>query len=243
MKKVISVIQARNNSSRLPQKVIMQVKDKTILEHCYLRAKQSKSDLVIIATSDSKMDDDIESLCKEKDMPCFRGSEQDVLNRILLSTKFFPDCIIIRLTADNPLVDPNVINYMVKKHIDNNNSVTTNYLSKTFPNGTVLSIMNQDVLDFMDKNYQENNIREHIVYGFSKLPKKYKVEDVNAPEEWNRYDIRFCLDYQEDFDLIKNVIGHFESIDKNPSTEDIIKYIDDNQDVKDINFEFAKQGY
>ena len=133
MKKFIALIQARMTSTRLPGKVLIKVNGKYILEYVIERVKGSKCDDIIICTTINKEDDPIEKFCREKGIKTFRGSECDVLGRFFQALKDESNATAVRITADNPLVDPSVINYLIDIHETHNNSVTTNYFTKSFP--------------------------------------------------------------------------------------------------------------
>jgi len=243
MKKFIAVIQARMTSTRLPGKVMKKVKGKHILDYVLEGVKTSKCDDIIVCTTENETDDSLEEFCLGNKIRFSRGDEFDVLGRILNAIKNERNSTAVRITADNPLVDPAIINYLIDIHVNHKNSVTENYFTKSFPNGTVLSLIDYAVLDYMDKNFHEKSIREHIVFGFDKLPKKYTVENVRAPKQWNRPDIRFCIDYEKDLELFEKITESFEITGDKPSTIDLIKFIDENKDIKEINYEYAKKGY
>ena len=243
MKRYIAVIQARMGSLRLPGKVMKKVKRRYILDYVVERAKNSKCNDVIVCTTYNKKDDIIEEFCQEKDINVFRGSENDVLGRIFEAVENEHESVVVRITADNPLVDPYIINYLIDIHETHNNSVTTNYFTKSFPNGTVVSLINYEVVEYMAKECQDKLIREHIVFGFNKLPESFAIEDVKAPKCWNRPDIRFCLDYKEDLELIERIAKEFDIKGNKPTAIDIINFIDKKKDIRNINYHLAKRGY
>ena len=243
MKRYIAVIQARMDSSRLPGKVMKKVKGRYILDYVVERAKYSKCNDVLVCTTYNKKDDIIEEFCQKRDIKVFRGPENDVLRRIFEAVEDEHNSVVVRITADNPLVDPYIISYLIDIHEKHNNSVTTNYFTKSFPNGTVVSLINYEVLEYMEKECQEKLIREHIVFGFNKLPECFIIEDIKAPECWNRPDIRFCLDYEEDLELLKRIANEFDIKGNKPTAIDIINFIDKNKDIRNINYHLAKRGY
>lgn len=243
MKKIIATIQARMNSLRFPGKVMKKVKGRYILDYVVERAKYSNCDDVMVCTTKRASDDLIEDYCRENNISIFRGSEHDVLHRFFEALKNEPNTTSVRITADNPLVDPNVINYLIDIHKKHNNSATTNYFSKTFPNGTIVSLTNFEVLEYMAREYHDKPTREHIILGFDMLPDRFVVEDVVAPKEWNRPDIRFCIDYEEDLELFEKISNEFDITGKKPTTIDIIDFLDKNENIKNVNYHLAKKGY
>ena len=241
MKKYIALIQARMNSSRLPGKVLKKVKNKNILEYVIERVKSSRCDDLIVCTSVNNADNAIEDFCSKNNIKFYRGDENDVLGRFYNALKNKKDSTAVRITADNPLVDPEIINYLLEIHKKNKNSVTTNYFSKTFPNGTIISLIDFNVLSYMNKEFKENNVREHIVFGFNKLPKKFKFESVEAPSKWNRPDIKFDVDYEEDIVILNRIADEFKITGKKPNTIEIIDFFDKNPEIKNLSHTLLKK--
>ena len=117
--KIVGIIQARTTSSRLPNKVLLKLERKTVLEHVYLRVSQSKLiNKVIVATSNHSSDDKIEELCNLKKMNCFRGNLDDVLDRFYHCAKENNSDYIVRITADCPLIDPTVIDSIITSGVE-----------------------------------------------------------------------------------------------------------------------------
>ena len=113
--KVVASIEARMGSSRLPGKTMKNILDKPMLELMIERIKRcTMIDEIVIATSNSKNDDIIEILAQKLSISCFRGSEEDVLKRVLDAVKSVEGDIIVELWGDTPLIDPFVIDTMVK---------------------------------------------------------------------------------------------------------------------------------
>jgi spore coat polysaccharide biosynthesis protein SpsF len=241
MKKFIAIVQARMTSIRLPGKILKKVKDKYILEYVIERVRSSKCDDIIVCTTVNREDDPVAEFCQKRNVRFFRGDENDVLGRFYNALKNEKNSTAVRITSDNPLVDPYVIDYMINLHIKHKNSVTTNYFSDTFPNGTIVSLIDFDVLRYMNDNDKEPCVREHIVFGFEKLPKHFAVESVIAPEKWHRPDIKFAIDYQEDLELFSKIADKFKITGNSPDTVQIIRFIDKNKGAKTINDEVVKR--
>ena len=112
--KTVAIIQARMNSSRLPGKVLQEISGKPMLTHVYQRVRQAKSiHQVVIATTIDESDDPIENFCQRNEIAYYRGSMHDVLDRYYQAAKKFKAKIIVRITADCPLIDPQLIDETV----------------------------------------------------------------------------------------------------------------------------------
>ncbi len=132
--KIIATVEARMGSSRLPGKTMMNLNGKPMLEILLGRVRMSKLlNDVVVATTVNEKDNLIEKFCKEKGYNYFRGSEDDVLGRVLKTAKHNKADIIVELTGDNPLVDPEIIDEMVQYYLDNTYDYVCNSLPRTFP--------------------------------------------------------------------------------------------------------------
>ncbi len=110
---IVAIIQGRMGSSRLPGKVMVDIAGKPMLFHVVNRIRKAKKiDLVAVATSMHASDDPISHYCSEEHISCFRGSEEDVLDRFYQAAKHFRADVIVRLTSDCPLHDPDIMKGM-----------------------------------------------------------------------------------------------------------------------------------
>lgn len=140
-KKIIATIEARLASTRLPGKVLLPLGGKPVLQFLVERLKRSKFiDEIIIATSSNIENDAIESLTKEIGIYCFRGSEDDVLSRVIGAADSRKADIIVQLTGDCPLMDPELIDECVSKYLDGGYDYVANELVRTYPIGMDVAV-------------------------------------------------------------------------------------------------------
>ena len=112
---ITAIIQARMGSSRLPKKVLMKMGNHIMLKYMIDRVTKSKLiEKIVVATSVNELDDEIEKFCISNNINCFRGSENDVLDRYYMAAKKYKSTTIVRLTADCPLIDPEIIDKTIK---------------------------------------------------------------------------------------------------------------------------------
>ena len=238
------VIQARTGSSRLPGKTLLNVQGQSVLAHVIDRAKRSMCCAdVIVATTINAADDAIVDICHNYKTQFFRGSETDVLKRYVDTCKAFSLDRIVRVTADNPLVGYDVIDYMIEQHITRKSNFTTNYHSKSFPNGTIVSIVDVKVLEYLNITTKDQSVREHIVTGLDLISQKFKVCIITAPEKWKRPDLRYCIDVNEDVSVVKAIFKNFYDQNMSPSTEDVINFLESNPKIKALNEKYAHKEY
>jgi len=235
MSKVVCIIQARMGSTRLPGKVMKKMKGKSVLFYVVERVKQSRLiDQIVIATTTNKHDDVIVEEAERLNVSWFRGSEQDVLSRYYYAAKKFDADVVVRVTSDCPLIDSDIIDKVVKKHINSNYDYTSNTIKRTFPRGLDVEVFNFDVLKDSFKNAEKNYEREHVTPYIYQNHYKFNAQNIEAKEkELKRPEIRITVDTIEDFNLIKNIILNFNN--HLFSSIDVLDFLDKKPELLDLN--------
>jgi spore coat polysaccharide biosynthesis protein SpsF len=226
------IIQARTNSKRLPKKILKNLDEKyNILEYVINQLKSSKKiDKIIIATTLSKQDEIIVNFAKKYNYEYFRGSENDVLDRFYQCAKKFNLDIIVRITSDCPLIDPNIVDKVIKKFMSTNNDYVTNTFPRTFPKGLDVEIFDFTVLTHMWKNAILPSEREHVTQ-FLHNNKKFKIG--NFKNRQNLSDLRWTIDYEEDYQFLCKII---QKIQNRPILmNDVLKILESEPELKEIN--------
>jgi spore coat polysaccharide biosynthesis protein SpsF len=232
---ITGIIAARVGSSRLPNKVLLDILGKTALERMIERVKKSKTiNNIVIATSTKKNDDVIENLCNEINIKCIRGSEDDLLSRYqLVIDKINPD-IIVKMGADSILIDPLTIDKVVNTFLSHKFDYVSNYaIPKTYPEGCTADVYTSKILTEAFLHAKKPSEREHIAPYFWNNSKKYSLFRVDYETDISNF--RLSLDYKEDYIVIKSI---FENLyHKNPyfTLENIISWLKENPQVKKIN--------
>ena len=225
-------------SSRLPGKIMLKSCGKTFLEHMIDRVVQSKTlDKIVIATTLNKDDDVIEDFCKKKNIPYFRGSENDVLSRYkMVADKTHAD-VIIRLTSDTPILHSTIIDKVVQTYINNNYDYVSNCfpLPRTYPDGVNVEVFSKKILDEMHNNAKKPSEREHVTLFLVFKPEKYKIFRVDYDRDISKY--RFNLDYKLDYKLLKTIFEKLYFKNPNFTMEDVIKLLEENPSIFQINAE------
>ena len=242
-KKIAVIIEARYHSSRLNGKTMMEIKGRPLLDLLIQRVKPSKLiDDVIVATTIKKDCDIIEDYCKKNDIICFRGSEDDVLERVLSAAKENNVDIIVELTADDPLVDAELIDNMVKFYLENDYDYISTFVNKrTFPIGYDLRIFSTSKLDELDKITKNPDDRENVSIYFYRNPEKYKVGVLLAKDELNHPEYRLTVDEKEDFELMKKIFEHFDNF--NFSMKDVMNFLKENPELQLINKKLEHKNF
>jgi spore coat polysaccharide biosynthesis protein SpsF len=212
--KTAAIIQARMTSSRLPRKTLMDICGKPALQRVIERTKAAKSlDDVIVATTTNEADNSIIELCDKLNCHYYRGSEDNVLSRVLEAAKAFDIDVLCEITADCPLIDWNHIDSLVNMHLNSDCDMTSNIINRTFPRGYDIRVFNRESLERANNEVDNPIDRQHVstwMYLNPKGKQNYKVQNWDAPCAQFRPDIEVTLDTPEDLELIRWIYG-FES--------------------------------
>ena len=242
---IAGIIQARMQSSRLPGKVMLNVKNIPLLQLMIERVVESeKLEKIIVATSTNPADDIIEDLCLKLKIDCFRGSEDDVLLRFKESAEFLNANTIVRLCGDCPLIDSDIIDDVITEYEKGNYDFVSNLFPSpsTYPDGTSVEVFSSDLLFEMESNAKKPSEREHVTFYIWMQPKKYKIHRLDYKKDLSKF--RFNLDYKEDFEFIRMVFENFLEKNESFKMEDIIAWLNDNEEVIKINSHIIpKQGW
>lgn len=237
---ISACIQARMNSQRLPGKVLSMIDGKPMIEWQVERIKRCRLiDNIIIATTNSVKDDPIESLCKRLELPCYRGSETNVLNRVSNSLKEFEVDIHVECFGDSPLIDPQIIDEFIGYFLKNIKKVdyVSSALESSYPAGMEVSVYKSSTLYETDKNInQDDPLREHCGFNITRFSKNLNLISLRAPKYLNRPDIFLEVDTQKDLKLVKKIITYFNQQDyEHFGISEIINFLNHNPSLIDIN--------
>lgn len=235
----IATIEARMGSTRLPGKVLNPLAGAPMLQRIIERVKASKYiHQIVLATTTNDRDDCLVELADQLGIKHFRGSENDVLNRLANAVKKYPSDILVCLTGDNPLVDPELIDdmidfflsgnydYVASTHMQHSNLWDSN---RTFPIGVSVQILKPKALIEIDQEISDIQIREHTTYGiYNRTDDKYKRGAFQAQgkyQAWNHPELRFTVDTPEDYTLMDLIWKSLYSGQSPFSTLDAIQMV------------------
>lgn len=225
--KTVIIIQARIGSSRLPGKVLTSINGKPMLWFQLSNLSRSKySKEIIVATTTKSADRRIVEFCQINNIKCFRGSEDDVLERYYQAACEHKADIVCRLTADCPLIDPLVVDQIIDRYVENRQKVdyVSNTIERTYPRGMDCEVFSMDALTESYETAREPFEREHVTPFIYRHPELFRILQVLNPEDLSRY--RLTVDTQEDFELIRKML----SIVSESSVEKCIEVLKENPD-------------
>ncbi len=231
--KIDATIQARLGSSRLPGKVLKEISGKPLLEIQIERLRRSRHiDRIIIATTHSPANDQIEALASRLGCGCFRGSEDDVLGRLVGALAAFGVETHAEFQGDNPLPDPGLVDFVVGFFLEHPEfDYVTNALKTTYPPGQEVSVYRAATLADAEKHAIGSLLREHVGLHIYQNPDRYRIHNIEAPSEFRRPDFHLEVDTEEDFRLVEAVYNHFMPHHPGFSLSDMIAFLDANPDL------------
>ena len=192
------IIQARMGSTRLPGKILMPIGNKTLLEHILYRLTRLKSSVTtVIATSDHHLDDVVESFCADQDVHCFRGSEDNVLDRYYQCAMQYSFRHIIRLTGDNPFPDIEELDNLIELHQISLNDYTNSF--ESLPVGVGAEIFTFSALEMSWREGKEPHHIEHVNEYCIENPDIFRTSILTVPAFKNMPDIRLTVDTEDDY--------------------------------------------
>ena len=226
------IIQARMGSSRLPGKALMKSDSgKPLLYYVINQLRYcSKIKNLVIATTTNQEDDEIEKFANNNSVNVFRGKEKDVLDRYFQCAKKYSFSTIVRITADCPLIDPQIVDKVIEQFFSENCDFATNTLTRTFPIGTDVEVFSFSALNKAWENAQLPSEREHVTPYFHN---KENFKIINVENDKNISNLRLTVDRIEDFELIKQILNN---ISINPiHLEDVLELFSRKPELIEIN--------
>jgi spore coat polysaccharide biosynthesis protein SpsF len=229
-------------STRLPGKVLLPVLEKPMLEYMIERVLRAPEvDAVMVATTVNDADQPIVDLAQRLGVGCFRGSENDVLDRVLQAAISARADVIVELTGDCPLIDPTVISSVIRRFKQGGADYVSNVHSLTYPIGMDTQVFPVAVLAEVDTLTQDPADREHVSLHIYEHPERYRVVEMESelPKRW--HGIRLTLDTPEDFRAIGRVLESLYPANPEFSLEDILNFLDGNPALLEMNKNVEKK--
>jgi spore coat polysaccharide biosynthesis protein SpsF len=237
---VAAIIQARMGSTRLPGKVLRKVDGLPLLKYQIDRARRSGTlDKIIVATTDSREDEPIVLFCKNNNIDCFRGSEDDVLSRYYECARHFKADTIVRLTADCPLSDPEIIDEVIELYRGSGADYAANTVppeTRKYPSGLDVEVFSFPALERAHQEAGDKHDREHVTFYFWKYDNGFKTAQLESAKDRSKY--RFSVDYPEDLEVIEFIVGTLKDRNSFGHAEELFDIMDKNPDIKKKNSQY-----
>ncbi len=242
--KIIIIVQARMTSTRLPGKVLLPVLQKPLLEYQIERLLRVRwADEVAIATTLNQTDQPIVDLCQQLQVPIFRGSEEDVLARYYETAVSCKADVVVRVTSDCPLIDPAVIDTVIRRYLDQNPyaDYVSNTLERTFPRGMDTEVFSMRALTEAHQEAQAQSDREHVTPFIHRQSHRYLCQSIKAGINHSQH--RWTVDTPEDFELIRRMLESLYPQTPHFSLSDCLNLIDQHPDWPLLNAHVEQKQY
>jgi spore coat polysaccharide biosynthesis protein SpsF len=236
---IMAFVQARMSSSRLPGKVLKPILGKPMLELEIERMQSCETvDRVVVVTSTHTDDQPIVDLCQRLNIGFFCGSMENVLDRFYqAANKFKPDHIV-RITGDCPLIDPEVVDDMVRLYLELGSDYGTNCVPPTFPDGLDAEIFPFHALKLAHTEAFLPSHLEHISHFFEAQPERFKIANLSCKSDLS--GLRWTVDEPEDFEFVKRVFENLYPSHPLFGFEDILDFSGKNPDLVLLNKHFMR---
>lgn len=236
---IVTVIQARMGSTRLPNKVMLSLAGKPLLIRIVERVKASRfTGQVVVSTTTDKEDDIIYDLCINNGILCFRGHPTDLLDRHYKTGIYYNADAVVKIPSDCPLIDPAIIDRVLSYFITYQD--TFDYVSNlhpaTYPDGNDVEIMHMRVLKNAWQNAGKPFEREHTTPYIWENPEKFRIGNVAMPNG-NDFSMtyRWTVDYEDDYIFAKSVYDELYNKHHNFSYEEILHLVNKKEQIRNIN--------
>lgn len=242
-KKVCATIEARMTSKRLPGKVLLPLAGEPALLRLVERIKPSRYvDEIVVATTTNKTDDPIVKLCEKHDIKYFRGSEDDVLKRVLDAAESVHAHFIIEITGDCPLLDYRHINELCVEYEKNKFDYIANNTVRSYPDGFDVQLFPVEVLRRVDKLTNDPIDRVHVSYYIYTHPETFACKNILAQGKMNWPELAVTLDEREDYQLINQIFEQLYYKNPNFSAEDVVDLLRSDTNLVSINSHIKRKS-
>ena len=240
--RTVLIIEARMGSSRLPGKTLVPILGRPMLERMIERLQRSqRMDEIVVATTTEPEDAAIEELTRRLGVGCFRGSSEDVLDRVLRAAQTYEADVIVETTGDCPVIDPAVVDRVVETFASGGYDFVSNVLEWTYPRGLDVKVFPTRVLAEVAELTRDPADHEHVSLYIYEHPERYRLRNVAAPPDACRPDLRLTVDTEEDLALIRTI---YESLyPRKPDFDifDIVELLDAQRELVALNAEIEQR--
>ncbi|MBI9071308.1 MAG: glycosyltransferase family protein [Melioribacteraceae bacterium] len=235
--KVVTLIQARNSSTRLPGKVMLPVCGKPMLLQMIERVKKSEHvGTVSVITTDLIEDDEIFNLCLDNNISVVRGHPTDLLDRHYQAAKYYKADAIVKIPSDCPLIDSSIIDRVIKHYLNNNFDYVSNLHPATYPDGNDVEIMSFNTLENAWKNADKLFEREHTTPYIWENPDLHNIGNIEWETGKDFSDkMRWTIDYEEDYQFIKTVYEKLQNRNNKFTFYDVLKLLEEKPEIALLN--------
>ena len=211
--RVVASIEARMGASRLPGKVLADIGGKPALTRVLSRLRQcERIDGIVLATSTNARDDAVAAWAEAEGVACYRGSEGDVLLRVVEAHRQLGSDLVVEICGDMILLDPELVDLGIRTFQENDCDLVTTACKPSYPIGADVVVFRFKDIEWVARNVAGPEFREHVTLYFTRHPEKYRILHLFAPRRLEAPEYRFVLDYPEDLSFMRAVYARLEPV-------------------------------
>ena len=238
--KIAAIVQARMGSTRLPGKVLMNMEGKTVLARVVGRLRRAtRLDEIVVATTASVADDAIVQECHQLEVEYFRGSENDVLDRYCRAARVRAAGVVVRVTSDCPVIDPQLVDETVGIFQQKGADYASNVFPRSYPRGLDTEVFTIAALEQACRDAHAPYQREHVTPYFYEHPELFRLASLRGQLDYSQY--RWTLDTAEDLMLLRTIYARFFNRDDFSWTE-VIRLMDHEPELAELNSQVVQKA-
>lgn len=241
--KTVATIEARMGSSRLPGKVLLPAAGVPMIGHLVSRLLAvERIDEIVVATTTDRGDDVLEDWASQNNVAIFRGSAHDVMGRVINAAKSVDADLVVEITGDCPIIDPDVVDLGIRTFLANSVDYVSNVVVPSYPIGMDVQVF---MLDTLEKSYSETSDpldHEHVTRHIRQNPAKFSSLHMIAPKGSHYPGLGLTLDEPSDYLVIKHIIENLQP-PLNSSCEQIINFLNDHPEILALNKAVYRKGF
>lgn len=229
--KTVAIIQARMGSSRLPGKMMLPLGGRETITRVTERVMNAETiDEVVVATTTKKPDSLLADYARDIGASVYRGSESDVLKRMVTAALEYEADVVCRIAGDCPVVSPEIVDYAIPLLEQENVDYVSNKLERTFPFGLDVEVFTRESFVQIERIANRPKDREHVTVYYREHPEKFSLYNFTSKEIFekdqyiNRTDIELVLDEPDDYILLNTLFHELQT--RNQDVRSIIEYVD-----------------
>ena len=238
--KCVAVIQARMGSTRLPGKVMMELHGKPMIRHIYDRLQNSLLvDNIVIATSRNPQDSVIIKYADDNGISYFAGSESDLVERMCLTARQFEATSIVRITADCPIVDPAVVDDVLRAFNEGGYEYASNWSTekRTYPHGFEVEVYSIECLERLMREVHDPLLREWLPLNIQEHKDAYNIRIIHLDRDLTCF--RLTVDYEDDKLLMEKVFQKLYGEGRVFSMGEVVDFLKDNPEIAAMNAKYS----
>lgn len=229
-------IQARMTSTRLPGKILKPVNGRPLLSYMIERLRRIDSaQEIILCTTTNDTDDILVEFAKDEGILCYRGSEDDVMSRVLEAAQKFNVDTIVETTSDCPLIDPDICQQVIAHYHQEGVDYASNIYKRCYPIGMDVQVFKTDILADAFSKTDDPSEREHVSLYIYRHPETYKLGWIESPESQYDPHLRLTLDTAEDYEVIKFIFERLYPQNKEFTLSDVLALLEQHPEIRAIN--------